>query len=125
MKPFTAALHRVAAKYEGNHHAHPRRLPQDARCDIIMWRGYLCLLLLQPANFARSLESLLRPCPTVIEYNASLALGVEPSVLSPRTGRFRLKGYAHLVLPFMTDKDSSFQNTNEYAAVLLGLALIS
>jgi hypothetical protein len=29
-----------------------------------------------------------------------------------------------LVLPYLTDKDSSYQNTNEYAAVLLGLALI-
>jgi hypothetical protein len=33
-------------------------------------------------------------------------------------------GYTQLVLPYKTDKDSSFQNTNEYAAVLLGLALI-
>jgi hypothetical protein len=126
MKPYTAALHRATTAYAGNHHAHPRALTEHARCDIIMWRSYLCLLRLDNANFARSLESFRPRTPTVlIEYDASLeALGVGVSVLRPGKRVFELVGYTQLVLPYKTDKDSSFQNTNEYAAVLLGLALI-
>jgi hypothetical protein len=126
MRPYTAALHRAAAEYGGNHHAQPRKLTEHARCDIIMWRSYLCLLRLDPANFARPLESFRpRPPSVLIEYDASLeALGVGVSVQWPGTRGFKLAGYTQLVLPYKTDKDSSFQNTNEYAAVLLGLALI-
>jgi hypothetical protein len=126
MKPYTAALHRAAADYAGNHHAQPRRLTEHARCDIVMWRAYLCLLRMNPENFARPLESFRPRAPSVlIEYDASLeALGVGVSVLHPGSSVFRLVGYTQLVLPYKTDKDSSYQNTNEYAAVLLGLALI-
>jgi hypothetical protein len=126
MKPYTAALHRATTEYKGNHHAQPRRLPEQARCDIVMWRSFLCLLRFDPANFARPLESFRPRKPSVlIEYDASLeALGVGVSVLDPGAHHFRLVGYTQLVLPYKTSKDSSYQNTNEYAAVLLGLALI-
>jgi hypothetical protein len=126
MRPYTAALHRATTAYGGNHHAQPRTLTEHARCDVIMWRSYLCLLRMDTANFARSLESFRPRAPSVlIEYDASLeALGVGISVLRPGRSKFELVGYSQLVLPYKTDKNSSYQNTNEYAAVLLGLALI-
>eukprot|EP01034_Spumella_vulgaris_P047495 gene47495-biopygen34833 len=77
MKPYSAALHKAAADYGGHDHPRPRRLSAEAQCDIILWRAYLCLLRLQPANFARSLDSFRdREATVLIEYDASLeALG--------------------------------------------------
>jgi hypothetical protein len=126
MKPYTAALHADAALFKGNHHARPRHLSLAAKCDIVMWRAYLCLLQLDPTNFARPLESFRdRPTTVLIEYDASLtALGVGVSIWNPTEHRFQLRAYTSLILPYKTNNDSSYQNTKEYSAVLLGLALI-
>jgi hypothetical protein len=126
MKPYTAALHADAALFAGNHHERPRHLSRASKCDIIMWRAYLCLLRLDPKNFARPLESFRdRRASVLIEYDASLtALGVGVSVRNETTDLFELRAYSSLILPYETNMDSSYQNTKEYSAVLLGLALI-
>jgi hypothetical protein len=126
MKPYTAALHADAAMFKGNHHARPRRLSQLAKCDIVMWRAFLCLLRLDPANFARPLESFRKKKPSVlIEYDASLTgLGLGVSLWDEATSSFGLVAYTGVILPYKTNKKSAYQNTKEYTAVLLGLALI-
>ncbi len=127
MKPYTAALHADAALYKGNHHARPRRLSQLAKCAVVMWRAFLCLLRLDPANFARPLESFRKRRPTVLfEYDASLTgLGLGVSLWDIESSTFRLVAYTGVTLPYKTSgRASAYQNTKEYTAVLLGLALV-
>jgi hypothetical protein len=124
MRPYTAALHTFKMDFE-DHQA--RRIPSElARCDIVMWRSFFCLLQLDPANFARPLESFRARIATVqIEYDASLTgLGVIVSVRSEGAEAFVVRGYSALTLPFPVDaEDASRQNTNEYLAVLFGLLI--
>ncbi len=97
------------------------------KCDVVMWRSFFCLLQLDPANFARPLDSFRQRTATVqVEYDASLTgLGVMVSTWSEEKRVFVLRGYAALTLPFAVDKSyASRQNTNEYLAVLLALLLV-
>ena len=82
-------------------------------------------LHVNPASFARPFQSFrVRPATHTIEYDASLTgMGVVVwrggLVGPPRV----LMGFAVLPSPFMATMDSSFQNTYEYLAILLGLLL--
>jgi hypothetical protein len=44
------ALHWTTTACGGNHHAQPQTLMEHARCDIIMWRSYLCLFRMDTAT---------------------------------------------------------------------------
>jgi hypothetical protein len=125
MKPYSAALHGAKKSYRGDRNVR-HVLSAEARCDIVMWRAYLCLLRFDPANFARSLDSFRPRTATVkIEFDASLTgLSALISTRSGPEGPYRLVRYTSLTLPFAVTTDSSYQNTCEYLAVLLGLLLI-
>ena len=61
------------------------------------------------------------PC---IEYDASLTgLAAGISVYCSVSSQFSLLAYTAVPVPFPTDSDSSYQNTCEFFAVLLGLLL--
>jgi hypothetical protein len=126
MRPYAAALHAFKTTFEGDHNS--RKRPSElVKCDVVMWQSFFCLLQLDPANFARPLDSFRQRTATVqIEYDASLTgLGVMVSTWSEESRTFVLRGYSALTLPFMVDRsDASRQNTNEYLAVLMALLLI-
>jgi hypothetical protein len=125
MRPYTVALFQCISGYQGNRKA-LRPLSRLAQTDVAFWRAFLCLLNFDAASYARPIESFLpRKASVLIEYDASLTgLGAGVSVLNPVTKRFELLVYASLALPFTVTKDSSFQNSNEFIAILLGLLLV-
>lgn len=126
MKPFTHALHSLVAGYAGSHVVR-RELSENARSDVVMWRAFLCLLQFREDTYARTFESFApRGATVVIEYDASLVgFGVGVSEWCAQSRRFELRRYCRLDMPYEVDEhDSSFQNANEYMAVMLGLLMI-
>ena len=105
-------------------HSACRRLTDSAHLEVLLWRAFLLSLSINPASFARPFQSFrVRPVSHTIEYDASLtAMGVllwKGDLVGPR----QLLGFAVLPSPFVATTDSSFQNTYEYLAILLGLLL--
>lgn len=125
MKPYTSALYKCVPPYRGNRSV-LLPLSERAKTDVVAWRAFLSLLHLEPARYARSLSTFRRRRPSVlIGYDASLfGFGVGVSALNHDGSQYELLGYTRLVIPYAVTNDSSFQNNNEYLAVLLGLALI-
>ena len=124
MRIYTNELHKVSATFDCPNDK--RRLSDVAKSDVIMWRAYLVLLEFDPRRSARLLSTFQPREPTVlIEYDASLqGLGVGVGVWCPINLKFQLVVYAQLVIPFPVTDDSSFQNTDEYLALMLGLLLV-
>lgn len=125
MKVFTVALHRFATRFHGNR-LKPLSFPSAAATEVHMWRAYLCLLHFDNESFARPVASFVpRPARVLIEYDASLSgFGVGISVRNGDSDSFSLAGFTSLVIPYAVTNDSSFQNTNEFTAILLGLLLV-
>lgn len=122
MKVHVGALYEFQATFRS--HNAQRRLPTAARVEVLLWRAFLLSLSINPAAFARSFASFReRKISHTIEYDASLTgMGVlvwEGDLQEPR----RLLGFAVLPSLFAPTTDSSFQNTYEYMAILLGLLL--
>ena len=123
MKVHVGALYQFQQSFPS--HSARRRLPEAARVEVLLWRAFLLSLSVNPASFARPFRSFrARPATHTIEYDASLTgMGVlvwqGGLVGTPRV----LLGYAVLPSPFMATTDSSYQNTYEYLAILLGLLL--
>jgi hypothetical protein len=76
-------------------------------------------------GYARPLESFRKRKATIlIEYDLSLdSFAVGVSVLNNLTGRYELVGYTVVESSLAVRQDSSYQNTCEYSAVLLGLLM--
>lgn len=126
MKCFTVELFKSQPEYRGNPNVR-RRLKAAAKAEVIMWRAFLCLLHFDEKNHARDIYSFReRTRPTVkIEYDASLeGLACGISVWDTTTGAYRLLVHVAVDCPYPTGHDSSFQNTNEFLAVVLALAVI-
>jgi hypothetical protein len=123
MKVHVGALYQFQKSFPS--HSARRRLPESARVEVLLWRSFLLSLHVNPASFARPFQSFrVRPATHTIEYDASLTgMGVlvwrGGLVGPPRV----LLGFAVLPSPFVATTDSSFQNTYEYLAILLGLLL--
>ncbi len=111
MRSYVTQLHKAKTAYLGSH-AVVRDLPALAKCDVQVWRAFLCLLKLDPVNYARPLESFRPRRPTVLlEYDASLeGFGVGVSLWSESAGSYELAAYTRLDVPYATDMDSSKQN---------------
>jgi hypothetical protein len=122
MRPYTKSLYDCAAMYTSHHQR--RHLTAAARVDILMWRTLLIAVHFDTVRVARPIESFRPSPPTVlIEYDASLsAFGVGVSILAPAPPH-RMLGFTALNAPFEPTVDSSFQNSYEYLAVVLGLLL--
>jgi hypothetical protein len=124
MRPYTKSLYDALRSYgENPHKAH--NLSKQARFDILMWRTFLVQLDFNEISFARSLESFKLRIPWVlIEYDASLgAFGVGVSTWDNETSTFRLRAYTTVSAPEAIGDDSSYQNTCEFCAIILGLLL--
>lgn len=119
MGTFTVALHKVAANAERCQR--PQSLSREGVEEVLMWRAWLCLVATREDSFARKLDSFQAKESTIrIEYDASLTgIGL---IIYRRQGEAWLEiCHGGTSLPFDVGMDSSFQNTCEYCAVLLGL----
>ena len=122
MKVHVGALYEFQQTFRS--HNSCRKLTEGAYLEVLLWRAFLLSLSVNLESFARPFQSFrVRPVSHTIEYDASLtAMGVlvwEGDLQGKRT----LLGFAVLPSPFAATTDSSFQNTNEYLAILLGLLL--
>lgn len=126
MKPFTKALYDMVSSFQGCH-ASVRHLSSLAVTDVVMWRAFLCLIHFEEARVARPLSSFVPRPPTVLfGSDASLyGLGVGVSVLNEARNRYQLVAFARLNLPYkVSERDSSYQNTDEFLGILLGLLIV-
>jgi hypothetical protein len=94
-------------------------MSRTAVMDVQMWRAFLCLLAFDETKYARTIESFLPQVSKFrIEYDASLTgLGWVTSIRESN-GDWKVIQFAGMVFPFDVHKDSSFQNTCEYLAVI-------
>lgn len=119
MGTFTVALHKVAASAEKCQR--PQRLSVEGIEEVLMWRTWLCLVATREDHFARTLDSFQpRPSTIKIEYDASLT-GIGLVIYRRDNDEWLEMCHGGAALPFNVGMDSSFQNTCEYCAVLLGL----
>ena len=119
MRPYTHTLHSITSGYVYPHaKIHFSILAQS---DIMMLRAFVFLLIANPSQLSRPMESFRQqPAQFIIRYDASLTgLGVGLYEVTNN----RLVIYTALQLPFTVDNDSSNQNTMEFTAVVLGLLL--
>jgi len=119
MRPYTHTLHSITSGYV---YPHAKiHLSTLAQSDIMMWRVFVLLLIANPSQLSRPMESFRwHSAQFIIRYDASLTgLGVGLYEVTNN----RLVIYTALQLPFTVDNDSSNQNTMEFTAVVLGLLL--
>ena len=124
MKPYT---HQFYSFISGTRNTRKsRKLDSLAQFDVLMWRSYLVVLRLDESTHSRPFDSFCSSPPTIrIEYDASLfGIGV---ALSTRTDvtvdEWSLEVYSQIVLPYDLEGDSSYQNSCEFLAIVLGLAI--
>lgn len=122
MRPFTKALYDCAAQFSSTHQR--RHLTALARTDVQMWRCFLLAVHFDPQRVARPIASF-RPRATdlLIQYDSSLtafAVGVSTVSADATT----LVAFTAITSPFKSTTDSSYQNTFEFLAVVLGLLLV-
>jgi hypothetical protein len=123
MKPYTAAFYAMTTTYSSM--SSMRMLSKLAILDIQMWRAFLCLLVFDEKNFARPIDSFRVQSATFrIEYDASLTgLGF---VISQKTGdSWSICCFLGLQFPFNVNKDSSFQNTCEFIAIVAAVFVLT
>ena len=120
MKVHVGALYQFQQSFLS--HSARRRLPEAARVEVLLWRAFLLSLSVNPASFARPFRSFrARTATHTIECWAGMGvLGWQGGLVGPPR---ILLGYAVLPSPFMATTGSSYQNTYEYLAILLGLLL--
>ena len=119
LRPYTHALHIITSGY-----SQPLvkiELTTLAQSDVMMWRAFVLLLIANPAQLSRPMESFRsQPASYCIKYDASLTgLGVGIYTLPSN----ELLTYAALQLPFNVTNESKRQNTMEFVAVIFGLLL--
>lgn len=124
MRPYTSGLSAGTQGFSGSAPNVRHTLSALTICDIAMWRAYLLLLHAEILPAARPLESFRESPPSfTIEYDASLTgLAAGISSLAPDGSKTLLR-FAASHVPFDTKKDSSYQNTCEFLAAILGLLL--
>ena len=121
MRPFTKSLYDCASLYTTSHSA--RNLTARAKNDVIAWRAFLVAARFDKVNIARPIESFAPRAPSLsIAYDSSLT-AFAVGVCTVNGAESTLLAFTALPAPFTTTTDSSFQNTYEYLAVVLGLLL--
>lgn len=122
MRPYTQSLYDCASRYQ-THARAARALTAAARNDVIAWRAFLVAARFDKTHVARPIQSFATRQPTVaIAYDSSLT-GFAVGVSVIRDGHSELLAFTALSAPFATTSDSSFQNTYEYLAVVLGILI--
>ena len=125
MRPYTGHLY---ATLKGQNDRAVLHLLPAAKACILRWRAFFCLLILDPKKYRRPIADLeTAPSDFLIEYDSSLTgLGVRIFQLGGMGRREEtLVIVAGLDTPFQLKGDSSFQNTMEFMAVVLGLGLLA
>lgn len=124
MKVFTVSLFKEISRYNGNRTIR-RHLSGQSRQDIIMWRAFLVMVGLDEPRYARSFDSFRakEEASVVIEYDGSLkGLGIGVSRVTDGESNRELRGFVSVYpMPYATTSDSSFQNTQEFVAIVVGL----
>ena len=130
MAQFSVELYRDIGLFRGNQHS-KRALTDGTKIEVALWKAYLSLTVLNPLIFARKLESF-RPRPP-----ASINIGFDGYIQGVGVGlrdveglqleeadMGQLLGYAGVCpIPWRLTNDSSYQNTSELLAVILGLLI--
>jgi hypothetical protein len=122
MRPYTAAFYAMTTGFRSESARH--KLSAEAVMDVQMWKAFLCLLAFDEQNYARPIESFrAHPSRFRIEYDASLTgLGL---VLSERCDQdWAIIQYVGMIFPFDVKKDSSYQNTCGYLAIVAGVFVL-
>ena len=123
MRPFTAGLY---AEVAGMHNVEVKKmLHWEAVRAVTMWSAMLVMMELDEKQFARSFDSFrVREPDTVICFDASL-YGIGVSVRVMESGAERVIGVVGTEqLPFDLDSDSSYQNSMEFVAVVVGCYIL-
>lgn len=128
MRVFTVSLFKDIQGYKGCRTAR-RHLSIHSRHDIVMWRSFLVYVGVDSTKYARSFNSFRsRGEATVfIEYDGSLeglGIGVSRTREGQTDGKMELHGFASVFpMPYQTTDDSSYQNTQEFLAIIVGLLM--
>ena len=119
MKNHVTSLHASTKGYKNRNSAID--LSPHARQDIRMWRAYLVATHLDHQRLARKLESFRPMTPTVvIQFDACLT-GAGVIIRGHQSVTWEYGFATHF--PFDVQQSSSYQNTSEFLAVLVGVYL--
>jgi hypothetical protein len=105
-------------------------LSESCRCVVVIWRAFMCMLIIRPLVFRRQLYQLLPPAPSIyVSFDASLTgLGVRLFGLSDNKIGHCFKvlwvQFDPCLYSFSKSLDSSFQNSTEFLAVTVALAYL-
>ena len=127
MKPYTASLYNMIVKFHGNVWI-KEWMSEECKEDVKMWKAFLCVLGPFEKRFSRSLMSFGVRDPTIkIEYDASLTgMGI---IISEKEKENEWKIIAHTGMEFsfreQITKDSSYQNSCEFIAVVSALCILA
>jgi len=126
MKPFTADLFAALGNWKNK--SKIIAISDDAKRAIRVWRMSLILLELDRVAFARPIESIVRrKVEWLVEYDASLTgLGlIISSIAGEGSIAPEVRWVSSIDLPYSFQSKSAFQNTAEFLAVVMGLAVIA
>jgi hypothetical protein len=118
MRPFTTAVY---SQFHGMRDQEATKfIDSYGKLAIRIWRAWLCLLELRGPAYSRGFDSFQCREPNAeIRFDASLT-GLGVSVWEVAGEEERLVGVTGLSFPFDLQGDSRFQNTAEFAAVVVG-----
>ena len=125
LKPFLPVMYDSLANWRNKHAA--RLLSEDAIVCVNMWRMYTVLLKADETSYARPLTSFLpQAIQYVIEYDASLSgLGIVISGgTDPITATIFMVAQIS-ILPFELGDDAGYQNTVEFLAITIAVAILA
>jgi hypothetical protein len=123
MRPYTMALFMCLRDFKDSHTK--RYIPALAKVDVCVWRAFLVSCRFDPVNISRPLSSYVPKDPSLcMGYDASLhTISVGVGTRDTARGTVRLRGFTIMPLPFPETNDSSYQNTVEFLAIVLGVLL--
>lgn len=122
MRPFCGALHRATAGLKNRHALFS--LPEEAQMAIRGWRAMLYLVSFDEQRYTRRMESFQpEQLEYIVEFDASLSgAGILWFKRMTDGSEVSLGGSAVDLRGFEFGSDSSFQNTAEYIACIIGMA---
>ena len=124
LRPFNQALY---ASYMGQDETYSIKIKDSAKWSIRMWRTILVCTYFKEDTFARTFDSFrIQPACHVIQFDASLTgIGVWIQIRNrPGDPDMVSMGAGHVEIPWEIGVDSSYQNTAEFVAGLLGLIIL-
>ena len=131
MKPYVGILFAELSRVGHRRYSGRRSwlvLSEEARVNIRRWRAFLALQELEPVRFRRSMLDFADRVPRYhIKFDASLeGFGILISEIQPDGSKklILVSGFFVENL-FNLNGDSSYQNTMEFTAIVIGLALLA